>query len=57
MPPKEKKDLIEALIEGDIDIGDGPDNGEKWADCEDATVFQTRGVQRAAWGLRLGLRQ
>ena len=30
LPPKEKKDLIEGLVEGDIEIGDGLDGGEKW---------------------------
>ena len=30
LPPKEKKNRIEALIEGDIQIGDGLGDGEKW---------------------------
>ncbi len=30
LPPKEKKDLIEGLVEGDIEIGDGIGDGEKW---------------------------
>ncbi|MCH8873090.1 HAMP domain-containing protein [candidate division KSB1 bacterium] len=40
LPPKEKKDLIEGLVEGDIEIGDGEGDGEKWQIVRMPLVFK-----------------
>ena len=40
LPPKEKKGLIEALVEGDIEIGDGLGDGEKWHILRMPLVFK-----------------
>lgn len=45
LPAKEKKDLIKALVEGDIEIGDGEGDGEKWQIVRMPLVFKPAGFK------------
>ena len=53
LPSREKKDLIEALIEGEIEIGAGEDEGEKWQIVRMPLVFKSEAFKGLLGGLFL----